>query len=96
MFPSNELANLKRRVSRAERQPRNTDPSSRHVHAMALALSRGEKYHMLDEEPEHCAGSLLAVLESLYKARNELAMLRPTRPSRATDGGFPHTSSQGD
>ena len=25
-----------------------------------------------------------------------LAMLRTTRPSRATDGGIPHTSSQGD
>ena len=39
---------------------------------MALALARGETYHMLTEEPEHCAESMLSVLESLWKVRTEL------------------------
>lgn len=89
--PSNELPALKRRVSRAKRFPTNTCPASRHVHIMALALVKGEAYHMFAEEPEHCAGSMLAVLEALFKARTELAKLRTTRLIRPADGGIPHT-----
>jgi len=70
--PDNELSALKRRVAQAKRFPANTCPASRHVHMMALALARGETYHMLTEEPEHCAESMLSVLESLWKARTEL------------------------
>lgn len=35
-----------------------------------------KRYPMLDEDPEHCAGSIYSVLESLWKARAELAKLK--------------------
>ena len=77
MHPANKLENVRRRVSRARQFPVNTCPASRHLHIMADALSMGNKqYPMLQEEPEHCAGSIYAVLESLWKARSELARLR--------------------
>ena len=69
MHPANKLSNLRRRVARARKFGVNTCPASRHLHLMALALSKGEKYFMLDEEPEHCAGTMLSVLESLWKLR---------------------------
>lgn len=31
---------------------------------------------MLDEEPQHCASTMLAVLEALWEARTELARLK--------------------
>lgn len=71
MLPANKLSNVKRRVARARNFPTNTCPASRHVHMIALALARGEKYHMIDEEPEHVAGSLLSVLESLWTLRTK-------------------------
>lgn len=75
MLPCWELRNLRRRVNRARNFPTNTCPASRHVHLMADALASGKQYFMFTEEPEHCAGSLYAVLESLWKARTELAAL---------------------
>lgn len=71
----NELINLKRRVDRARKFPTNTCPASRHVHIMAECLLRGG-YPRFSEEPEHCAESMLSVLESLWKARTELAKLK--------------------
>jgi hypothetical protein len=68
--------NAMRRVSRARRFPENTDSSSRHVEIMADVLLSGRPYPMFAEDPEHCAGSLLSVVESLYKARNEIERLR--------------------
>ena len=77
MHPANKLENVRRRVNRARRFPVNTCPASRHLHIMADALSMGAKqYPMLQEEPENCAGSIYSVLESLWKARAELARLR--------------------
>ena len=76
MHPDNELKALRRRVSRARNFPVNTCPASRHVHIMADCLTRKGGYPMLTEEPEHCAGSLYAVLEALFKARTELARLK--------------------
>lgn len=70
-LPCNEIGNQKRRTNRARKFPKNTCPASRHVHMMAEALARGEHYHMFEEEPEHCAGSLLSVLESLWKLRTK-------------------------
>ena len=75
MHPSNELKNIRRRVDLARRTFENTCPASRHVHTMADALSMGG-YPMLGEEPEQCALSLYSVLESLWKARTELAKLK--------------------
>lgn len=65
------LTNLRRRVNRARNFPTNTCAASRHVHLMAEALAVGKPYPMLTEEPEHCAESLLAVLESLWKLRSQ-------------------------
>jgi len=42
---------------------------------MAESLLRGG-YPMFQEEPEHCATSMLAVLESLFKLRTELQKLK--------------------
>lgn len=75
MHPANKLQNVRRRVNRARRFPHNTCPASRHLHLIAERLAAGKKYPMLDEEPEHCAGSMLAVLEALWKARTKLAEL---------------------
>jgi len=76
MHPANRIVNLRRRVNRARRFPINTCPASRHVHIMAEALLRYGRYPMATEEPEHVAGSLLSVLESLWKARTELQRLK--------------------
>lgn len=79
MLPANELRNLKRRVERARRNLGGgyvTCAASRHVHLMAEALASGWEYPIFTEDPEHCASSLLSVLESLWKARAELARLR--------------------
>lgn len=40
---------------------------------MAEALAAGERYAMLEEEPQHCAETMLSVLESLWKLRTKLA-----------------------
>lgn len=76
MHPANKLSNVMRRVNRARKFPVNTCPASRHVQMIGECLARREKYSMIDEEPEHVAGSLLSVVESLYKARTELERLR--------------------
>lgn len=80
------LAALRRRVNRARNFPTNTDPYSRHVHIMAEWLLKPQpkkrggpgalRYPMLQEEPEHCAESLLVTLAELWEARTELAKLK--------------------
>jgi hypothetical protein len=53
-----------------------TCASSRHLHIMAEALAnprtKGLRYSMLLEEPEHCAETMLAVLACLWEARQHL------------------------
>lgn len=66
-----DLKNQLARTRRARKFMLNTCPASRHVHLMAESLARGDKYHMIDEEPEHVALSLLSVLESLFNTRTE-------------------------
>lgn len=80
LHPSNRPRNLMRRVDRARNFPKNTCPASRHVQMIGEALIKGQKYHMIDEEPEHVGGSLLAVVEALYKARTEIARLKASPP----------------
>lgn len=78
MHPANKLPNQRRRTDRARRGTAEisvTCPASRHVHLMADALAAGKPYPMIAEDPEHCAGSLLSVLESLWKARRRIAEL---------------------
>jgi hypothetical protein len=55
--------------------PNNTCPASRHVQTMAESLAKTGKYPMIDEDPQHCAGSLVAVLNNLYAARTFLDQL---------------------
>lgn len=76
IHPSWKIPNLRRRVNRARKFPDNTCPASRHLHIMADRLASGKEYFMFAEEPEHCAMSMYAVLEALWKARTELERLR--------------------
>ena len=66
-----ELRELVARVDKARQFPGNTCPASRHLHMIADRLARGEPYQMLDEEPEHCAETMLAVLASLWELRTK-------------------------
>jgi hypothetical protein len=66
----------RRRIDRAREFPRNTDPCVRHVQIMADCLATYGRYHMFAEEPLHCAVSLFATCEALYKARNEIERLK--------------------
>jgi len=67
------IRDLLQRIDAARRFPDNTDPCVRHVQIMGETLGAGLPYPMLDEERGHCAISLLAVVASLYEARNALA-----------------------
>lgn len=78
------LRNVRRRVNRVRDFPENTCSASRHLHLMASQLAAGKPYSMLQEEPQHCAMTMLSVLESLWKARTELARLK--RPNVAITG----------
>ena len=78
MIAANKLSNVRRRVDRARNFPHNTCGASCHLHMMADALALGKPYPMLSEDPEHCAGSMLSVLESLWKARTKLAKYEPS------------------
>lgn len=62
--------NLLRRVEGARNFPSNTCPASRHVVLMARGLLTGG-YPMLSEDPAHCAESMLATVEALWKARKK-------------------------
>lgn len=80
MLTANKLPNLRRRVNRARHFPDNTCPASRCLHMIAEHLAAGKAYPMLQEDPEHCAGTMLAVLEALWKARTRLAKLTADEP----------------
>lgn len=55
--------------------PENTCPASRHAQMIAEALLEHRQYPMLEEEPEHCAGTIASVVGSLYQARSFLKSL---------------------
>lgn len=73
--PPTRLQNQRRRTDRARVFPDNTCPASRHVHLMADYLAAGQPYPMLAEEPDHCAESMLATCEALFKTRTALDAL---------------------
>ena len=76
VHPANRLANVRRRANRARAaKVCVTCPASRHVAMMADCLSTDGYYHMLSEEPLHCATGMYSVVESLWKARAEIARL---------------------
>lgn len=71
------IRTLRRKVNRVRKFPTHTCPASRHLHMMADALSMGKRaYPMLQDEPLHCAITLYAVLESLWRDRIEIGRLR--------------------
>lgn len=76
------LANLKRKVKRSRNFPANTCPASRHLQMIAEGMVTKRGYPMLQEEPEHCAITMLAVVNALYKTRTELARLKAARQGR--------------
>ena len=77
---------LRRRVNKARDFPTHTCPASRHLHIMADCLTSKEGvYHMLNEEPAHCAESIYAVLASLWEARKELTKLKNRPMSNRTN-----------
>ena len=73
ILPANKLANLRRRVFRARDFPTNTRAPSRHLHMIAEGLLADGRETVELDDPEHCAMSMLFVLESLWKARTKLA-----------------------
>jgi hypothetical protein len=64
------LKALRRRVNKARDFPNNTCGASRHLHMIADALSSRKPYPMLQEEPEHCAESIYAVIAALWEIRS--------------------------
>ena len=78
------LQNLRRRVNRARNFPENTCSASRHLHLIAEWLAKGRPYAPLQEEPAHCAQTMLAVLEGLWKARTELERLKQQHGASAS------------
>lgn len=61
--------------------PTNTCPFSRHAQTMGENLVRGKPYPMLQEESEHCGGSILATVLALYMARDEIKKLKASSVS---------------
>lgn len=53
-----------------------TCPASRHAAMIGEVLAKGKKYHMIDEEPEHVAATLLSTVASLWTARADLLRLK--------------------
>lgn len=77
MIPANRLPNVRRRAERARNFPVNTCSASRHVMQIADAVRNGETFFMDDQDDaENAAGSLYSVLESLWKARTEIAKIK--------------------
>lgn len=61
-----------RRMNDAREFPNNTTPAARHVQMIAEALAKGQKYAMIDEEPQHVAESLIAVVTGFYEMTTAL------------------------
>jgi hypothetical protein len=62
-----------KRLRKVRDFPHNTCPYSRHAQMMGENLVREKPYPMLQEEPEHCGGSILATVLNLYEVRTQLA-----------------------
>jgi hypothetical protein len=77
-LPADRACNVRRRANRARRFPLNTCAASRHVQQLAEALLSRRGCPMLQDDPEHCAVSMLAAVEALWKLRTEAAELKAT------------------
>jgi len=69
------LRDLRKRANKARKFPENTCPASRHVQMMNDYRDKKKGYSMLQDEPLHCAISMLATVVALYEARTELKRL---------------------
>jgi hypothetical protein len=67
---------LLKELRKARQFPVNTCPYSRHAQMIGENLVREKPYPMLQEEPEHCGGTILATVLSLYQARTEVEKAR--------------------
>lgn len=67
--------NALNRIRQAMDFPANTCSASRHVLLIGEHLAKGKLCPMLQEEPEHCAASLLATVAALYELRTALGNL---------------------
>lgn len=63
------LAELQVELKALRNFPVNTTPASRHLELMAVSLALGEGYSMFQDDPEHCAVTMYAVLIGYYKAK---------------------------
>lgn len=77
-LPTNKLSNVRRRANRARRFGENTCPASRHMNTVADMWARGSSAEQAYGY-EHIAESLYSVLESLWKARTELAKAKDAK-----------------
>lgn len=68
MREAKHIAALKRELKALRNFPVNTTPVSRHLELMADALAVGDGYSMFQDDPEHCAVTMYAVLIGYYKA----------------------------
>lgn len=75
--PDAWLAERRAEAEAARDFPNNTCPASRHLQTMADALADSGRYPMAQEDPAHVAGSIYAVLASLWEARSALAKQDP-------------------
>lgn len=82
-------------ANRVRSFPKNTCPASRHVRLMAERLWDEGAYHMFDDEPEHCAGSMYYTLASLWEARTALEALRPDNVAASGIEGWWWQSAEG-
>jgi hypothetical protein len=75
--PAQRLRAQRRRTNRVRNFPVNTCPASRHLHMIADALLSPKRTARMEDlwEPAHMAETMLSVLESLWKTRNELERL---------------------
>ena len=70
------IANLRRRVNRARNFPLNTCPDSRALVIWAELILEAGSFDPLEGDSEHVAECMLAVVESLWKARTKLETLK--------------------
>ena len=78
------LRRQRRRTARARNFPTNTCPASRHVHMIADNMLDPKRKAPIEDywDAQHMAGSLLSVLESLWKARTKIAKMEAARGAK--------------
>lgn len=79
---------LRMRKARAVKDVGVTCPASRHAAMIGEALAKKRKYHMIDEEPEHVAATLLSTVASLWTARADLLRLKAKHGLRRSKAGW--------